>query len=88
MTKNKKMLEFLKELVSQIENDEEMDPVVIKELGEFYLRAKFLVGYKIKPTRDEDIIKYVSAGYFIYNQHELVDAKQETSDEEENAIEN
>jgi hypothetical protein len=65
-----KLIEFLKELVREMENDE-MDPIVYKELSEFYVRLMFLLSYKIKPMEDENIIKYLSLGYYIYSNIDL-----------------
>jgi hypothetical protein len=64
------LIEFLKELVREMENDE-MEPFVYKELGEFYVKLRFLLNYKIKPMEDDDIIKYLSLGYYIYTNIDL-----------------
>ena len=64
------LIEFLKELVREMENDE-MEPIVYKELGEFYVKLRFLLSYKIKPMENEDIIKYLSLGYYIYTNMDL-----------------
>jgi len=69
------LIKFLKELVREMENDE-MEPFVYKELGEFYVKLKFLLNYKIKPMEDEDIIKYLSLGYYIYTNIDLESDEQ------------
>jgi len=75
-----KLIEFLKELVREMENDE-MDPIVYKELSEFYVRLMFLLSYKIKPMEDENIIKYLSLGYYIYSNIDLENEEPSSSPE-------
>ncbi len=68
-TNNKKLIEFLNELVESIEKHN-IKPEVLKEIGEFYMKIKFNDDYSKK--EDKEMIKYLSLGYYIYNNIEEI----------------
>ena len=63
MTDNKTLTEFLKELALLIEQNK-IEPEVLKDVGEFYMKIKFKSSDK---SSKDELIKYLSAGYYIYN---------------------
>ena len=73
MTNNKKLVEFLNELALLIEQNK-IEPDVLQDVGEFYMKIKFKSD-NLNKDDDEQLIKYLSAGYYIYNNIDIENIK-------------
>lgn len=63
---NKKLLEFLKNAVKSIENNEMSDENV-RLAGEYYMKTKFVEYIENNDTYDKEMMKYLILGWYMYS---------------------